>query len=172
MARSRTSPRPRPRLAALVLVSLAACSCAKLARCEMDRVRADVLDYEAQMKPLQPQERQLRMRIDEFEGKIFTNQKAGVDLLEAVLVRATSDFARNLAAVRVRSHLLRPHHQQKVHAYQELALAYAKLVRAYPQADFAAIRAGLKAREQAMKKLEAVQVKLARMIQKYKRRHR
>lgn len=170
MARARTSPRPR--LATLVLVSLSACSCAKLARCEMDKVRADVLDYEAQMKPLAREERQLRLRIDEFEGKIFTNQKAGVDLLEAVLVRATSDFARKLAAVRVRSHLLRPHHRQKVHAYQELALAYAKLMRAYPQADFAAIRAGLKAREQAMRKLEAVQLKLARMIQKYKRRRR
>ena len=123
MASARTSSRPR--LATLVLLSLTACSCTKLARCELDKVRADVLDYEAQMKPLQPQERQLKRRIDEFEGKIFTNQKAGVDLLEAVLVRATSDFVRKLTAVRVRSHLIRPLHQKKVHAYQELALAYA-----------------------------------------------
>jgi predicted lipid-binding transport protein (Tim44 family) len=162
----------RPRLATLVLLSLTACSCTKLARCEMDKVRADVLDYETQTKPLQKEERQLRQRIDEFEGKVFTNQKAGVDLLKAVLVRATLDYTRKLVAVRVRSHLIRPHHQRKVHAYQQLALAYEQLMRAYPQADFAAIRAGLKIREQAMRKLEAVQLKLARLIRKYKRRRR
>lgn len=170
MASARTSSRPR--LATLVLLSLTACSCTKLARCELDKVRADVLDYEAQMKPLQTQERQLKRRIDEFEGKIFTNQKAGVDLLEAVLVRATSDFVRKLTAVRVRSHLIRPLHQKKVHAYQELALAYAQLMAAYPRADFAAIRVGLKKREQAMRKLEAVELELVRMIRKYKRRRR
>jgi len=162
----------RPRLATLVLISLSACSCAKLARCELDKVRADVLAYEAQMKPLRPEERRLKRRMEEFEGKIFTNQKAGVDLLEAVLVRATSEFARKLAAVKVRSHLIRPLHRQKVQAYQELALVYVQLMAAYPKADFPAIRAGLKKREVAMRKLEAVQLKLTRMIRKYKARRR
>ena len=159
-----------PRLVALVVLCLSAGSCAKLARCEMDKVRSDVLDYEAQMKPLSAQERQLRQRIAEFEGKIFTNQKAGVDLLKAVLVRATRDFSQKLATVHVRSRLLRPHHRKKVAAYGELAVAYEQLMKAYPRADFAAIRAGLKERELAMRKLEAAELRLNRMIRKYKRR--
>lgn len=162
----------RPRLATLILVSLSLGSCAKLARCELDKVRADVLDYERQMKPLAKQEKKLKERITEFEGKVFTNQKAGVDLLRAVLVRATLDFARKLATVKVRSHLLRAPHRQKVAAYQELALAYVQLMEAYPKADFAAIRAGLKKRAEAMRKLDAVDLKIARLIRKYKQRRR
>jgi len=162
----------RPRLTTLVLLSLTACSCAKLARCELDKVRADVLDYETQMKPLKREERQLKQRIDEFESKIFTNQKAGVDLLEAVLVWQTSEFVKKLTGVHVRSHLLRPLHQEKVRAYQELSRSYAQLMRAYPRADFPAIRAGLKTQEKAMRRLEAVDLKLRRMIRKYKRRRR
>jgi hypothetical protein len=162
----------RSRLATLVLLSLTVGSCTRLARCELDKVRADVLDYEAKMKPLQPEERRLKRRIDEFEGKIFTNQKAGVDLLEAVLVRATGQFAGKLAKMPVRSHLIRPLHLKKVHAYQELSVAYVQLMTAYPRADFAAIRVGLKKRDQAMRKLEAAELSLARMIQKYKRKPR
>jgi len=162
----------RGRLATLVMLSFAVGSCTRLARCELDKVRAEVLDYEAKMKPLRSEERMLKRRIAEFEGKIFTNQKAGVDLLEAVLVRATTGFARKLANLQVRSHLIRPHHLKKVHAYQELSVAYAQLMSAYPRADFTAIRAGLKKREQAMRKLEAAELKLTRMIQKYKRKRR
>lgn len=169
---SRARPSLRPRLTTLVVLSLTVCSCAKLARCELDKVRADVLAYETEMKPLQKQERQLKRRMVEFEGKIFTNQKAGVDLLEAVLVRATLEFARELAGVEVRSHLIRPLHQKKMQAYQELALSYAQLMAAYPKADFPAIRAGLKKRELAMRKLEAVELKLTRLIRRYKARRR
>ncbi len=162
----------RGRLATLVVLCISVCSCTRLARCELDKVRSAVLDYEAKMKPLRTEERQLKRRIDEFEGKIFTNQKAGVDLLEAVLVRATASFASKLANLQVRSHLIRPHHLQKVRAYQELSVAYSQLMAAYPRADFAAIRVGLKKREQAMRRLEAAELRLARMIQKYKRKPR
>ena len=155
-----------------VLVCLCAASCAKLARCQMDKVRADVLHYEEQLKPLKKQERKLRERIDEFEGKIFTNQKAGVDLLKAELVRSTHDFAAKLAAVKVRSHLLRPHHRRKVIAYKRLAQAYEQLMAAYPRADFDAIRKGLKLRDRAMRERAAADLKLARLIRKYKRRRR
>ncbi len=162
----------RPRLVTLLLLSLSVGSCAKLARCELDKVRADVLDYETQNKPLASQERELRKRIVEFEGKIFTNQKAGVDLLKAVLVRATLDYARKLATVQVRSHLILPLHRKKVVAYKELAVAYEQLMRAYPAQDFAAIREGLKKRELAMRKREAAELALNRMIRKYKHRRR
>jgi hypothetical protein len=161
-----------PRLATLLLLGLGAASCARLARCEVDRVRAEVLDYDAQMKPLRPAERELHRRMDELEGKIFTNQKAGVDLLSAVLVQATVEFSRRLAGVRVRSHLIRPHHQKKIHAFQELALAYEQLMRAYPKADFDAIRAGLKRRAQATRELEAADLRLTRLLRKYQHRRR
>ena len=170
-------PPDRPRRAALprglvLILLLSLGSCAKLARCEMDKVRADVLDYEKQTKPLRAEERKLKQRIDELEGKIFTNQKAGVDLLRAVLVRATTDFADKLSKIPIRSRLIRPHHDRKVRAYIKLAAAYQKLMHAYPAADFDAIRAGLAERERAMRELAAAELKLRRLLRKYKARRR
>ncbi len=160
------------RLPTLLLVAVCAGSCTRLARCEMDKVRADVLDYEVQTRPLAAEERRLRGRVAEFEGKVFTNQKAGVDLLRALLARATDDFARKLARVKVRSRLLRPHHRAKVAAYRELARAYRQLMDAYPRADFDAIRQGHRLRERAMRHLEAANLKLSRLIRKYRLRQR
>lgn len=156
----------------MAVACLCAASCAKLARCQMDKVRADVLHYEEQCGPLAKQERELSGRIDELEGKIFTNQKAGVDLLKAVLVRATHAYADKLAAIQVRSDLLRPLHRKKVIAYKRLAQAYEQLMAAYPRADFDAIRRGLKLRERAMRDRAAAELQLARLIRKYKRRRR
>ena len=148
------------------------CGCARIASCEMDRIRADVLRYEQQMKPLRDEERRLGRRIQEFEGKIFTNQKAGVDLLRAVLTPATDDYANKLAALKVHSRLIRPHHLRKVAAYQRLAAAYKKLQAAYPKADFEAIRQGLALRQEAMHELAEVELRLARLIRKYKRKRK
>ena len=152
------------------MLSLASCS--KLARCEMDKVRAEVLDYDEQVRELRPLQRRWKRHIEEFEGKIFTNQKAGVDLLRAVLVKETWEMHRQLKAVKVRSRLLRKPHDRRVAAVQSLARAYEGLMKAYPKEDFAAIRKGLKAREEAMRRLARAELAIKRLIQKYRRGQR
>jgi len=156
----------------LALAAALLAACTPLSRCELDEVRANVLDYERRVAVHAAEERALRSRIAEFDRKIFTNEKAGVDLLKAELARATAAHARRLAAVQVRSHLLRPAHRQKVRALEELAAAYEQLLRAYPAADFAAIRSGLAAREQAMREMEAADLALVRLTRKYREQHR
>jgi hypothetical protein len=161
----------RPGGAAALAAGLLA-ACGPLARCELDQVRADVLDYERRVAVHAAEERALRARIAEFDRKIFTNEKAGVDLLRAELALATGAHARRLGAVKVRSHLLRKAHRQKVQALASLARAYDELLRAYPAADFAAIRAGLATRDQAMREMEAADLALTRLVRKYREQHR
>ncbi len=145
-------------------------SCSRLARCEMDKVRARVLDYAEQRHALRAQERRLKRHIAEFDGKIFTNQKAGVDLLRAVLVKEVHAFLAALRKIRVRSKLLRPHHQALITALSHLAKAYELLMRAYPQEDFDAIRRGLAQRKKAMREMERAELQIRRLIQKYRTR--
>jgi hypothetical protein len=153
-----------------LLLLFGSASCAQLTQCEIDRVRAEIKDYDRQMAELRPEEKALRRRIEEFDGKIFTNQKAGVDLLRAVLVQKTRDFAKRLAEVRVKSKLLKPLHRRKVAAYDQLAKAYQLLLEAYPREDFEAIKKGLKQRERAMRALAKANLALARMIRQYQDR--
>jgi len=146
--------------------------CSRLARCEPDKVRAEVLDYDTQMEPLRKPEASLRRRMAEFDDKIFTNQKAGVDLLRAVLVAQARAFLDRLMKVPVRSHLLRPHHQRKIAAYARLVAAYETLMGAYPKEDFKAVRRGLKQREEALRELDAADLRLRRLLQKYRHQKR
>jgi hypothetical protein len=152
----------------LLCALLAGGGCSRLARCELDKVRSEVLDYDVQMAPLRTQEAELRRRMVEFDDKIFTNQKAGVDLLRAVLVAQAREFLTRLMAVPVRSHLLRPHHQRKIAAYARVVAAYETLMKAYPREDFDAVRQGLTQREVALRELEAADLRLRRLLQKYR----
>lgn len=131
-------------------------------------MRTEVLDYDAQMAPLRKPEASLRRRMQEFDDKIFTNQKAGVDLLRAVLAKQAREFLDGLMKVPVRSHLLRPHHQRKVAAYARLVAAYETLMRAYPKEDFDAVREGLRQREEALRELDAADLRIRRLLQKYR----
>lgn len=159
--------RPR-RVLWLVCALLAGGGCTRLARCELDKVRASVLDYDAQMEPLRAEEAALRLRMTELDDKIFTNQKAGVDLLRAVLTDKVRRFLARLMGVRVRSHLLTPHHDRKVAAYARLLAAYEILLKAYPAEDFDAVRAGLQQKEQATHELEAAEQQIRRLLVKYR----
>lgn len=152
----------------LLCAVLAGGGCSRLARCELDKVRAAVLDYDAQMTPLRDDEARLRRRMDELDDKIFTNQKAGVDLLRAVLVEAARRFVGRLMGVRVRSHLILPHHERKVAAYARLVSAYEALVKAYTAQDFDAVRAGLEEKERATHELEAADLQIRRLLVKYR----
>jgi hypothetical protein len=154
----------------LALLCVGAASCSRLARCEMDKVRAEVLDYQERMQRLRKKRRRLDKHIAEFEDKVFTNQKAGVDLLRAVLVEEVRDYLAALRRVRVKSHLLRPHHREKIKALQSLAAAYETLMRAYPAEDFDAIRQGLAQRKRAQRRLARAELEIRRLVQKYRER--
>lgn len=147
-------------------------SCARLARCEMDKVRAEVLAYDRQIRDMAPLERRWKRHVAEFDGKIFTNQKAGVDLLRAVLVAETREILAALEAVRVRSRLIRPLHAARVRAVRRLLGAYERLMRAYPAEDFKAIRAGLADRESAWRSLQRAELEISHLVQKYRSRRR
>jgi hypothetical protein len=140
--------------------------------CQIDKVRNDVLDYRDRCKALAKEEGELKRRIAEFDGKIFTNQKAGVDLLKALLVEATEHYAERFSAITVRSRLIRPHHRQKARALRDLARAYRQLMKAYPREDFPGIRAGLRRREQAMRELAQAELRIHRLIRKYESQRR
>lgn len=142
--------------------------CARLAACEIDKVRAEVLDYKEQMAPLEKEEADLRRRMVEFDDKIYTNEKAGVDLLRALLVEKTRAFVKSLMAVQVKSRLLEPHHRQKIAAYGVLLSAYETLMHGYPKGDFDAVRKALEEREKAVHSLDAADLALRRLMQKYR----
>jgi hypothetical protein len=156
----------------LVFGALALTACKKIHSCEFDKVRAEVLDYEHQMSRLVKEERALKRRMVEFHNKVYTNQKAGVDLLKAVLVRATKHYAQRFAALPVRSRLLKPYHRKKARALKTLAQVYAKLVVAYPKADIPTIRTEEARLEKAMRAMAAAELRLTRLIRRYKSRRR
>ena len=155
-------------LAAVLLL----CGCASVRSCQIDKVRDDVLDYRDRCKSLEKEEQELKKRIAEFDGKIFTNQKAGVDLLKALLVQATERYAKRFAAISVRSRLIKPHHQKKARALKDLARAYRLLMKAYPREDFPGIRAGLALRKRAMRQLAQAELQINRLIRKYESKRR
>jgi hypothetical protein len=134
----------------------------------MDKVRAEVLDYDARTSKVRADEARLRERMAELDDKIYTNQKAGVDLLRAVLVEDVRRFLARLVEVRVRSRLLQPHHDKKVSAYGRLLEAYETLLKAYPAEDFDAVRAGLEQKAKAAQELEAADQQIRRLLVKYR----
>jgi len=156
----------------LVVAVAGAGSCSRLAHCEMDKVRAEVLAYDRQVRRLAPQEQSWKRHVAEFDGKILTNQKAGVDLLHAVLVRETRDYLVALKSVKVTSRLIRPHHAARIRAVRRLLRAYETLMRAYPREDFDAVRKGLAERELAWRDLQRAELEIAHLVQKYRSRRR
>lgn len=138
----------------------------------MDKVRAEVLAYNRQIHALSPLEHRWKQHVAEFDGKIFTNQKAGVDLLRTVLVAETREVLAALEAVTVRSKLIRPLHAARVQAVRRLLGAYERLMRAYPAEDFKSIRFGLAEREIAWRKLRRAELGISHLVQKYRSRRR
>lgn len=154
-------------LSFLALFCITHCQSDCVRRCGLDPVEVDLKRYKKQRAELSQETNELMSRVDEFEDKVFVNQRAALDLLRADLTERTSVFARKFAGIRVETDVVREVYEKELEGYKNLAKAYRVLQNAFETNDASSIRKGLKLREKGLRLVRGAEMELNKLERKY-----
>ncbi len=154
-------------LSFMALFCMAQCQSDCVRRCGLDPVEVDLKRYKKQREELSQETSELMARVDEFEDKVFVNQRAALDLLRADLTERASLFARKFAGISVETDVVREVYEKELEGYKNLAKAYRVLQNAFETNDASSIREGLELREKGLRLVKGSEIELNKLERKY-----
>ena len=157
-----------------ILVMVAAwmtgCQADCVQRCQLDPVEQDLKRWKAQRASLAKHRRKLMERVREFEGKVFVNQKAALDLLKDDLTSRCEKFVGRLKAVRVKTTTVGRVHRRELKGFSRLAESYRILQQAFEGENPSGIKKGLAIRREALRLIRGAELAGQKLERKYIRR--
>lgn len=157
-------------LMAGLAVTSVSCHTDCVSRCGLDPVEVDLKRFKAQRRELRGERRALMQRVDEFEDKVFVNQRAALDLLRADLTERSARFVRAFAGVEIETETVGKVYRKELTGYEKLASAYSTLQTAFETNDASMIRKGLKLREEGLRLIKGANAQRNKLERKYWRR--
>ena len=119
----------------MVLSWITGCQADCVQRCHLDPVEQDLKRWKEQRAALAKDRRRLMERVREFEGKVFVNQKAALDLLKDDLTSRCEKFVGRLKAVRVKTTTVGRVHRRELRGFSRLTDSYRILQKAFEGED-------------------------------------
>ncbi len=136
-------------------------------RCGLDPIEVDLNRFKKQKAEIAQDTRDLMARVEEFEDKVFVNQRAALDLLRVDLVSRSSEYVRKLAGMEIKTDVVKDIFEKELKGYEKLALAYRILENAFENNDAAMIRKGLALREKGLHLVKGAETELNELERKY-----
>lgn len=136
-------------------------------RCGLDPIEVDLNRFKTQKAGISEETKMLKARVDEFEDKVFVNQRAALDLLRVDLVSRSAEYVRKFARMEIKTDVVKEIYEKELNGYKKLAEAYRILQNAFETNDSSLIRKGLSLREKGLHLVRGAEIDLNKLERKY-----